>query len=226
MAEPLVSATTNLHTSASSGASQTPSSAPDWDGLSEVQKQQTFALMPPKRKQGLSYTEWLSQGYQHTKENWMPWIEDVYLKWFTNDNKASYATKGNSPSSTLVVVRWKLIWRGYVDALDKSKITGIDQVDSVQGSVNEAVGKQVGKGGLLQPLGDLASKEGVNRAERGGKDEKGCYIVATDAGEKSGYLSAAGDYAASAGNGVWSGAKSAGGYVRGMFGAGEKKEDK
>jgi len=24
----------------------------------------------------------------------MPWIEDHFLKWFTKDNKASYATKG------------------------------------------------------------------------------------------------------------------------------------
>jgi len=33
-------------------------------------------------------------GLYNKKENWMPWIEDQYLKWFTNDNKASYATKG------------------------------------------------------------------------------------------------------------------------------------
>lgn len=38
------------------------------------------------------------------------------------------------------------------------------------------VGQQVGKGGLLQPVGDMASKEGINRAERGGKDEKGSFI--------------------------------------------------
>jgi hypothetical protein len=28
----------------------------------------------------------------------MPWIEDKYLAWFGKDNKASYATKGKSPS--------------------------------------------------------------------------------------------------------------------------------
>ena len=54
-----------------------------WDKMSEDQK-----------KQGKSYLEWVKEGYHNQYENWMPWIEDQYLKWFTNDNKASYATKG------------------------------------------------------------------------------------------------------------------------------------
>lgn len=37
--------------------------------------------------------EWTKQTYNNQYEKWMPWIEDVYLRWFTNDNKASYATK-------------------------------------------------------------------------------------------------------------------------------------
>lgn len=41
--------------------------------------------------------------------------------------------------------------------------------------MNSTVGQQVGKGGVLQPVGDMASKEGVNRAERGGKDDSGSY---------------------------------------------------
>lgn len=98
-----------------------------------------------------------------------------------------------------------------VDTLDKSKVTGIEQVDTLQDSVNNAVGQQVGKGGILQPVGDMASKEGVNRAERGGKDERGSYGGAV------------GDKVSSAGGSVWSGAKSAGGYVGGMFGG--KKEE-
>lgn len=63
-----------------------------------------------------------------------------------------------------------------VDALDKSKVTGIEQVDTLQDGVNNAVGQQVGKGGVLQPVGDMASKEGINRAERGGKDDSGSYV--------------------------------------------------
>ena len=34
----------------------------------------------------------------------------------------------------------------------------------------------MGQGGLLQPVGDLVSKEGANRAERKGKDENGSYL--------------------------------------------------
>lgn len=90
-------------------------------------------------------------------------------------------------------------------------MTGIEQVDTVQDSVNHAVGQQVGKGGILQPVGDMASSEGINRAERGGKDDQGSY------------LGSAGGYVSSAGGSVVSGAKSAGSYVGGMFGS--KKEE-
>jgi len=40
-----------------------------------------------------SYREHATQYYNQKYETWMPWIEDQYLKWFTKDNKASYATK-------------------------------------------------------------------------------------------------------------------------------------
>ena len=62
-----------------------------------------------------------------------------------------------------------------LDTLNKTKITGISQVDQLQGDVNNLVGNQVGKDGLLNPVGNMASKEGINRAERGGKDESGSY---------------------------------------------------
>lgn len=115
------------------------------------------------------------------------------------------------------------------DTLDKSKVTGIEQVDKIQDDVNNLVSGQVGKGGLLQPAGDWASKEGVNRTERGGKDEKGTYggaaaqytdpLVnnAKSAGE--GLTSGA----QSAGNTLTEGAKSAGGYLGGMLGGGKKE---
>lgn len=38
--------------------------------------------------------EWAKNTYNDQYEKWMPWVEDMYLKWFTKDNKASYATKG------------------------------------------------------------------------------------------------------------------------------------
>ena len=44
-----------------------------------------------------TWTEWIKTGYAKQYEKWMPWIEDQYLKWFTKDNKASYAAKGATP---------------------------------------------------------------------------------------------------------------------------------
>ena len=40
-----------------------------------------------------TYRESAGEYYNQKYETWMPWIEDQYLKWFTKDNKASYATK-------------------------------------------------------------------------------------------------------------------------------------
>ncbi|MCJ1311253.1 hypothetical protein MMC25_004924 [Agyrium rufum] len=74
----------------------------------------------------------------------MPWIEDNILSYF-GENKASYTAK---------------------DQLSKTKITGDKNVNAIQDGVNNGVGGQFGKGGLLQPVGDGLSKEGMNRAER------------------------------------------------------------
>jgi len=63
-----------------------------------------------------------------------------------------------------------------IENLDKTKVTGIEQVDTLQDGVHNLAAGQVGQGGLLQPVGDLASKEGVNRAERQGRDENGGYV--------------------------------------------------
>lgn len=41
--------------------------------------------------------EWTKKQYNQQYERWVPWVEDQYLKYFTKDNKASYATKGASP---------------------------------------------------------------------------------------------------------------------------------
>jgi hypothetical protein len=38
--------------------------------------------------------EWTKKQYNQQYENYMPWIEDNVLYYFTKDNKASYATKG------------------------------------------------------------------------------------------------------------------------------------
>jgi hypothetical protein len=150
-----------------------------------------------------TYKQAAGEYYNQKYETWMPWIEDQYLKWFTKDNKASYATKQN---------------------LDKTKVTGVSQVDNLQDGVNGLVGGQVGKGGLAQPLGDAISKEGINRAERGGKDDKGKPIESQ--GPLGGYGQSAADGVKGGASSIAGGAKSAGGYVGGMFGGGKGEQKK
>jgi hypothetical protein len=75
--------------------------------------------------------------------------------------------------------------------------------------VNNLAAGQVGQGGLLQPVGDAVSKEGINRAERGGKDDGGV-----------------GSYASAGVSKVSDGAKGAGSYVGSFFGGGKKGEEK
>ncbi|KAL8680334.1 MAG: hypothetical protein Q9186_003455 [Xanthomendoza sp. 1 TL-2023] len=170
---------------------------------SEDQKKAMYEGLSDDQKQKQTYTEWVKDAYANQYENWMPWIEDKYLAWFGTDNKASYATK---------------------DTLDKTKITGISQVDKLQDGVNNLVGDQVGKDGLLAPVGNMASKEGINRAERGGKDEQGSYGGPVGQYTDSAVNSAKGageglvGGAQSAGGSVTEGAKGAGGYIGGMFG--------
>ena len=108
------------------------------------------------------------------------------------------------------------------EQLDKTKVTGVEQVDNLQDGVNNLVTGQVGQGGLLQPIGDGLSKEGINRAERGGKDEQGRPIEGQ--GPLGGYGESAVDGLKSAGGGVADGAKSAGGWVGGIWG-GKKGEE-
>lgn len=174
-----------------------------------------FNQMTDQEKQQ-TYAEWAKQKYNEQYAIWMPWIEDTFLKYFTKDNKASYATKGKAPSSPTAPTGSSPLPTSSsppptsssppppppppppvaaapgpeeapspaaepqltppprpLDQLNKTKITGIEQVDTLQDGINNTVAGQVGQGGLLQPVGDLLSKEGLNRAERGGKDEKG-----------------------------------------------------
>lgn len=98
------------------------------------------------------------------------------------------------------------------DTLDKTKVSGIEPIDKAQDGVNNLVSGQVGQGGVLQPLGDAVSKEGVNRTERGGKDDSGSY----------GAAGTVTDTAKSAGSGITGGLQSAGGYVGSLWGG--KKE--
>lgn len=116
---------------------------------------------------------------------------------------------------------WKLTRR--TDTLNKSKVTGISQVDQLQDDVHNLVGNQVGENGFFAPIGNLASKEGINRAERGGKDDKGSYgpLGGVGEGAKNVGQGVAGG-AQTVGGGAVDGVKGAGGYIGGMFGGGKK----
>jgi hypothetical protein len=43
-----------------------------------------------------TYKQQAGDFYNRQYDNWVPWMEDKYLQWFTKDNKASYATKRTS----------------------------------------------------------------------------------------------------------------------------------
>ncbi|GJP88330.1 hypothetical protein CBS115989_7136 [Aspergillus niger] len=121
----------------------------------EEEQRKLYDSLPAEQRNKQSFTEWVKEAYNEQYEKWMPWLEDQYLKWFgKGDNKASYVTKDN---------------------LSKTKVTGVKQADQIQDDVNNLVGNQLGENGLLAPVGNMVSKEGLNRAERGGKDENGSY---------------------------------------------------
>jgi hypothetical protein len=176
---------------------------------------------PNNEGQPKTYKQAAGEYYNRQYDNWVPWIEDKYLSWFTKDNKASYATKRNYPSPFSPTFHFT---NAHAENLDKTKVTGIDQVDQVQDGVNGLVSGTVGKGGIAQPLGDAVSKEGINRAERGGKDEQGNSIESQ--GPLGGYGQSAADGVKGGVGSVAGGAKSAGGYVGGMFGGKGNGEEK
>ncbi len=106
--------------------------------------------------------EWTKKQYDSYYNSYMPWIEDKVLGYW-GENKTSYTAKGNSipshqpqnpPSNA------------HLDKLG-THVTGDKNVNAIQDGVAEGVGGQFGKGGLLAPVGEGISKEGVNRAERG-----------------------------------------------------------
>ena len=57
-----------------------------------------------------------------------------------------------------------------VDTLKKNPLTDDKNVAAVQGGVAEGVGGTLSSGGLLGGVGDMSSKEGMNRVERGEMD--------------------------------------------------------
>ena len=166
----------------------------------------------------------------------MPWVEDQYLSWFGKDNKASYATKGipqfHSPWFVPSAYMEKKSLRSFSsqntpirtdnqsphssEQLSKTKVTGIPQVDKVQDDVNNLAAGQLGRGGLGEGAGNMMSKEGINRAERGGKDNKG----RTAPGPLGNATDPFTENAKAGAGKLGEAGKQAGGYVGGVLGAG------
>lgn len=190
----------------------------------------------PQQKDGKqTWGEYGKQVYNEQYERWMPWIEDMYLRYFTRDNKASYATKGTSnvihpfiillypiqPYAFPILSRPTKLTCGptkTIDTLGKTKITGVKQIDNLQDGAHNLVAGQVGQDGLLKPVGDVFSKEGLNRAERGGKDEQGSYAP----GPAGAVVNPVAQGGQKLGGAVLDGGKSVGGAVGGLFGGGKK----
>lgn len=84
--------------------------------------------------------------------------------------------------------------------------------------MNNLVSGQLGQDGLLQPVGDAFSREGINRAERQGKDDGGSYAP----GPAGKVVNPIADGGRKVGGGLVDEGKSAGGYVGSLFGGGKK----
>ncbi|KAL4887324.1 hypothetical protein BJY04DRAFT_175628 [Aspergillus karnatakaensis] len=172
---------------------------PSTPSHTEEQKRHFYENLPAEEKEKKTYTEWVKEAYQEQYEKWVPWLEDQYLHWFgKGDNKASYVAKDN---------------------LSKTKVTGIPQVDQIQDDTNNLIGNQFGEKGVFAPVGNFASKEGINRAERGGKDENGSY-----GGPLGGVTDPIVQGGKSAGSGISSGVQSVGSSVGGVFGGGSEQK--
>jgi hypothetical protein len=106
-----------------------------------------------------------------------------------------------------------------IDNLSKTKITGNDQVNQLQDDTNNLIGNQFGEKGFLAPVGNLASKEGISRAERGGKDGNGSY-----GGPLAGVTDPIVQVGQNAGSNLSSGVRSVGNSVGGWFGGGSERK--
>ena len=123
--------------------------------------------------------EWAKTQYNKQYDSWVPWLEDIYLRYFTRDNKASYKTRGmpslqppTTPSHTHIPNRPR------AETLAQTKLPtgGVPGADALQDGVHNLVAGQVGQDGLGRPVGDVLSREGMNRVERQGRDDKGGFL--------------------------------------------------
>lgn len=53
--------------------------------------------------------EWTKEQYNKQYEKWVPWLEEIYLRYFTKDNKASYTARGK-PSNHFLSHHHATLW--------------------------------------------------------------------------------------------------------------------
>ena len=76
-------------------------------------------LTPERQKEKETYVQWTKRKYGEQCEKWMPWIEDKFLRFFTKDNKAFYATKG-----TFHLFSHQFVWIRFRTAVKAAADTG------------------------------------------------------------------------------------------------------
>ena len=118
-----------------------------------------------------TWSEWAGKKYNNSYNSYVPWLEDKYLAWY-GENKTSYTAKGQSPYPFIsLLLGSRLIeFVAYLENLKQNPLTDDKNVAAIQGGVADGVGGQLSSGGLLGGVGDMSSKEGVNRVERGELD--------------------------------------------------------
>ena len=145
-----------------------------------------------------TWSGWLSKKYNDNYNSYVPWLEDKYLNWY-GENKTSYTAKGKlSPLSNPKFLPLPIAFARYplpllplrlrpplpallcnlhflssflpLEQLKENPLTDDKNVAAIQGGVAEGVGGQLSSGGLLGGIGDMSSKEGMNRVERGELD--------------------------------------------------------
>ncbi len=144
-------------------------------------------LLSSSRAATATMTEWTKKKYNEAYTEYMPWIEDKVLGYW-GENKTSYTAKGTFPlplpslplpspplphptsfPPSLPPTQISTPTNSPPPKPEKlnTDVTGDKNVQAIQGGIAEGVGGQLSSGGLLGGVGDMTSKEGVNRAERG-----------------------------------------------------------
>ncbi|KAF2746589.1 hypothetical protein M011DRAFT_444825 [Sporormia fimetaria CBS 119925] len=93
-----------------------------------------------------SYTQTATEYYHKQYNNWVPWMEEQYLKYFSKDNKASYGLK---------------------ETLSSLPQSSDPDIQKIQSGLSSLVSQQIGQGGVGEPVGDEMSAQITEQERRG-----------------------------------------------------------